>query len=66
MKNYDKHFYKVSGPLGVNRQCKYCRFNVFLSTGIEGVGRGYGMRYGNRARGEMIQHLKATHLEEMI
>lgn len=50
-------------PLGVVRVCPCCKHSEIVKTGIQGVGRGYGMREGNKARGRMIQHIKATHPE---
>lgn len=32
--------------------------------GLPGVGRGYGLREGNKARGRMIQHIKTAHPEQ--
>ena len=56
----DPRFTVHRGPLGVVRACRKCSFSTVVRTGIEGAGRGYGMREGNKARGQMIQHAK-TH-----
>lgn len=48
-------------PLGVVRACPCCKHTEIVRTGISGVGRGYGMREGNKARGRMIQHIRAAH-----
>lgn len=61
----EKHIKTSRGPLGVVRFCtvKKCKFYAMVKTGIHGVGRGYGMREGNKARGKMIQHVKSEHPE---
>lgn len=53
------HFITVRGPLASVRSCKYCKHvEVYRYTGGH---RGAGMVGGNKARGRMIQHLKAAH-----
>ena len=64
--NYNDHYIEFRGPLAVIRACKYCGFKVRLDKGIPGVGRGYGMREGNKARGQIIQHLKKEHGDKLI
>ena len=59
----DLMFTYMSGPLAVVRACRLCRHIVKIPKGLRGAGRGYGMREGNKARGEMIQHFKAVHME---
>ena len=54
----DEMFRTVKGPLGVVRVCLICGHRIIVRTGRAGVGRGYGMREGNKARGHMIQHFK--------
>jgi len=56
-------FSKVVGPFAVVRVCNFCKHVEVLNTG-PGGGRGYGMREGNKARGRMIQHVKAAHPAE--
>lgn len=59
----DSEMFRVLyGPLGVVRVCKFCKFSVMVAIGIPNVGRGYGMREGNKARGKMIQHFNTEHL----
>jgi hypothetical protein len=50
--------------MAVVRCCKVpgCKFFTKVTKG-RGGGRGYGMREGNKARGELIQHVKAAHPE---
>ena len=43
--------------MAVVRVCGICGHNEKVIKGRRGVGRGYGMREGNRARGRMIKHL---------
>lgn len=58
----DERMWKdTHGPLGVLRACLLCMFHTTVRKGIPGVGRGYGMRMGNKARGEMTQHFKTAH-----
>jgi len=54
-------FRVVKGPLAVIRVCEICGHKEVVKVGIPGVGRGYGMREGNKARGRMIQHIKSQH-----
>ncbi len=65
MKNtlWSDHYKTVEGPLAVVRACKYCKHIEIVKKGLRGAGRGYGMCEGNKARGRMIQHIKATHPE---
>lgn len=49
------------GPLAVVRQCTLCKHFELVRKGLRGVGRGYGMREGNKARGRIIQHIKLNH-----
>jgi len=57
-------FKEVSGPLAVLRECTLCKHHTIVKKGIRGVGRGYGLREGNKARGVMIQHFKTVHPEK--
>jgi len=41
------------------RVCDICGHIEKVVKGRPGVGRGYGMREGNKARGRMIQHINA-------
>jgi len=56
-------FSKVAGPLATLRVCNFCKHVETVRHG--GIGRGYGMREGNKARGRMIQHVKAQHPAEL-
>lgn len=56
--NFKYPFYTVKGPFAVIRACVICGHIEKVVKGKPGVGRGYGMREGNRARGRMIQHIK--------
>lgn len=57
-----ENFIRVSeGPFAVVRACTLCGFRSIVKKGLFGAGRGYGMREGNKARGTMIQHVKACH-----
>lgn len=57
-------FTKVAGPFAVVRVCNFCKHTEKIAVGFEGAGRGYGMREGNKARGRMLQHIKAAHPAE--
>ena len=57
-------FYTVWGPLAVVRVCDICGHIEKVAVGVPGVGRGYGMREGNKARGRMIQHINSKHKGE--
>lgn len=59
----DKFVTRVVGPLAVVRACNLCKFTLIRKR-RPGVGRGNGMREGNKQRGEIIQHIKATHPAE--
>lgn len=64
--NWDMHFSRHVGPMAVARGCNYCKFVIVTKRAMPGrnnIGRGYGMVVGNQARGQMIQHIKATHPE---
>lgn len=65
---YYKFVKEVEGPMAKIRTCALCLkgkpFSTVVRKGIQGVGRGYGMSVGNKARGEMIQHLKTAHPAE--
>ena len=61
----DSELFNVyEGGIAVVRACRLCDHSEILRKGIQGVGRGYGMREGNKARGRIIQHVKAAHPEE--
>jgi ribosomal protein L13E len=65
MAHRDDGMFKVTeGPLAVIRQCLHCKHHEVVRKGRPGVGRGYGMREGNKARGRMIQHVKTAHPAE--
>jgi hypothetical protein len=57
---FDEYFKTHSGPIAVVRVCTICGHIEKIAVGVPGVGRGYGMREGNKARGRIIQHIK-TH-----
>jgi hypothetical protein len=52
------------GPLASDRVCTICGHKESFSCG-RGTGRGHGMREGNKARGRIIQHVKAAHPGEV-
>jgi hypothetical protein len=61
----DGGLYHVSrGPLATVHGCNLCNHVEVVRKGRPGVGRGYGLAEGNRARGRMIQHLKDKHQTE--
>jgi len=61
----DKAIFTVhEGAFMVVRGCRFCKHIEKVRKGIPGVGRGYGMREGNKARGRMIQHVKEAHPEQ--
>mgnify|MGYP000878549199 CR=1 FL=1 len=57
------HFKTVEGPFAVMRCCNHCRHFEKVLKGRPGVGRGYGMREGNKARGRMIEHINTMHAD---
>jgi hypothetical protein len=57
---WNKYVKELKAPLGTARICNLCGHSEIVRSGI-GMGRGYGMREGNKARGRMIQHLKNDH-----
>ena len=59
----DKYYKERSGPYAKVRVCLLCGHSEIVRKGIRDAGRGYGMREGNKARGRMIQHIKAEHPE---
>lgn len=65
MKNnvYEALVYEVQGPFVKVRQCRLCQFRITYRLG--GGGRGGGMVRGNKARGQMIQHLRQTHPQDV-
>lgn len=46
------------GPFAIVKTCTICGF---YHTRPIGTGRGAGMKYGNKSRGILIQHIKADH-----
>lgn len=64
MNPLDNLIKEVRGPLASIRVCRICGHAEVVHVGIRGVGRGYGMREGNKARGRMIQHIKNNHPAE--
>jgi hypothetical protein len=61
----DEEFFTVKeGGIAVTRRCLFCDNTEIVRKGLQGVGRGYGMREGNKARGRAIQHVKSAHPEE--
>ncbi len=64
MNSWTEPFFSTkSGPAATVRTCRLCGHAEIVRKGRPGVGRGYGMREGNKARGRMIQHIKWTHWE---
>jgi hypothetical protein len=64
--SWTEDFFKTQiGPLATIRSCTApgCNFTVKVKKGNPSVGRGYGMREGNKARGKIIQHIKQDHPE---
>ena len=62
---YNAFVREASGPLAIVRVCKICGHFETVKKGIPGVGRSYGMREGNKARGRIIQHIKDNHPESV-
>jgi hypothetical protein len=63
----DKFILLREGPSAVCRVCSICTFTLVRRKSPPGrspLGRGTGMSLGNKQRGEMIQHIKATHPAE--
>jgi ribosomal protein L13E len=61
----DAAIFKVTeGPLATIRTCLFCKHSEIVRKGRPNVGRGYGLSEGNKARGRMIQHIKAAHPSE--
>ena len=60
---YEKFIKTHRGPIAVVRECTICGYTDKIRVGVRGVGRGYGMREGNKSRGRMIQHVK-KHFEK--
>lgn len=65
MSKADSHYKTVEGPMAVIRTCIHCGHFEKVRKGLLGVGRGYGMREGNKARGRMIQHINANHADKL-
>jgi len=59
--DFEAHVRTTAGPFATVRVCVHCGHREIVRKGRPGVGRGYGMREGNKARGRMIAHLKAEH-----
>jgi hypothetical protein len=59
----EDHYGSREGPMAVVRYCLHCKHMEIVRKGMRGVGRGYGMREGNKARGRMIEHIKKSHPE---
>lgn len=59
----EKYGVVMPGPLGVVRACRLCKWHDFRRKTV-GLGRGTGMREGNKQRGRLIQHLKEAHPTE--
>ena len=55
----------VTGPMASVRGCLLCKHYESIPVNRRNVGRGYGMREGNKARGKMIQHIKECHPREL-
>jgi hypothetical protein len=61
----DKFVKTFKGPFAVVRQCLICGHIEKVKRGVYGVGRGYGFREGNKARGRIIQHIREKHPEKL-
>lgn len=61
----EDHMKTTMGPLATIRTCtvKGCGFSAKVKRGALNVGRGYGMREGNKARSKVINHIKSAHPE---
>lgn len=59
-------FRTIKGPMAVVRACDFCGHIEKIPVGVPGVGKGYGMREGNKARGRMIQHIKDKHADKFV
>ena len=46
------------GPFAIVRGCRICDYKIARRSGR---GRGSGLCYGNKQRGEMHQHMKTDH-----
>jgi len=57
----DEFVRKVEGPFAVVRACRICGHQEIVQKNKFGVGRGYGFREGNKARGRIIKHVKEKH-----
>ena len=60
----DDHYDKVSGPLATAFVCKHCSHTERVRKGMQGVGRGYGLREVGKAHGRMVTHVKEAHSDE--
>ena len=57
-------FVTIRGPIAVVRKCEFCEHAETLPVNTIMTGSGYGFREGNKARGRMIQHIKAEHADK--
>ncbi len=60
-----EHFFtRYNGPFAIVAGCNLCKHvDTFRKPRPGTVGRGWGMREGNKQRGRMIQHVKKAHPE---
>lgn len=65
MVDADFLFDVLKTPRAVVRVCRVCRHAETVMIGFGGVGRGFGMREGNKARGRMIAHINKNHQHEL-
>lgn len=59
----EKFFITRTHHMATVRACLLCKHTELVRKGRPGVGRGYGMREGNMARGRMMTHIKEAHPE---
>ena len=57
-----KYIVTHEGPMAVVKACTLCKFYHKRPKGLR-EGRGAGMKYGNKSRGILIQHIKSEHPE---
>ena len=57
---------KASGPMATVYACPCCKFTIKVPRSRPGdrVGRGYGLRTGSIAFGQMISHVREHHPEQ--
>lgn len=59
-------FKKRKTSIATIRTCKWCDYTTLVPVGSRPGYRGFGMVMGNKARGEMIAHVKKCHPEHYV